>query len=51
MTQEPVKPTKSTDRPASSRPPRTTRRKPSHGEIADISGRFLVWPGAVHGGN
>ena len=35
MTQKPVKPTKSTDRPASSRPPRTRRRKPSHGEIAE----------------
>ena len=33
MTQKPVKPTKSTD--ASSRPPRTRRRKPSHGEIAE----------------
>ena len=35
MTQKPVKPTKSTDRPPSSRPPRTKRRKPSHGEIAE----------------
>jgi hypothetical protein len=35
MTQKPVKPTTSTDRPASSRRPRTRRRKPSHGEIAE----------------
>ena len=35
MTQKPVKPTTSTDRPASSRPPRTRSRKPSHGEIAE----------------
>ena len=35
MTQKAVKPTKSTDRPASSRPPRTRRRKPSHGQIAE----------------
>jgi Protein of unknown function (DUF2934) len=34
MTKNPVKPTKSTDRSASPRPPRTRRRKPSHGEIA-----------------
>jgi len=34
MTQKPVKPTKSADRPVRSRPPRTRRRKPSHGEIA-----------------
>ena len=34
MTQKPVKPTMSTDRSASSRPPRTRRRKPRHGEIA-----------------
>ena len=35
MTRTPAKPTKSTDRPASSRPARTRRRKPSHGEIAE----------------
>ena len=35
MTQKSVKPAKSTDRPASSRAPRTRRRKPSHGEIAE----------------
>ena len=35
MTQKPVKPTKSADQPASSRRPRTRRRKPSHGEIAE----------------
>jgi DUF1365 family protein len=34
MTQKPVKPTKSADRPASSRS-RTRRRKPSHREIAE----------------
>jgi hypothetical protein len=34
MTQEPVKPIKSADRPARSRPPRTRRRKPSRNEIA-----------------
>ena len=35
MTQKPVKPVKSTDRAVSSRPSRTRRRKPSHGEIAE----------------
>jgi hypothetical protein len=35
MTQKPAKPTKSTNRPASSRPPRTRRREPSHSEIAE----------------
>ena len=35
MTQKPVKPAKSTDRPVSPRPPRTRRRKPSHGEISE----------------
>ena len=35
MTQKPVKPTQSTDRPARSRLPRTRRRKPSRGEIAE----------------
>ena len=35
MTQRPIKPTKSADRPASSRPHRARRRKPSHGEIAE----------------
>ena len=36
MTDTPAKPTKSTDRPASPRPPRTRRRsKPNHGEIAE----------------
>ena len=35
MTDTPAKPTKSTDRPASPRPPRTSRRKPNHGEIAE----------------
>jgi hypothetical protein len=35
MTPKAVKPTKSTDRPASSRSPPTRRRKPSHGEIAE----------------
>ena len=35
MTQKAVKPTKSTDRPAGSRPARTKRRKPSHGAIAE----------------
>ena len=35
MTQEPTKPTKSADRPASSRPPRARSRKPSHGEISE----------------
>jgi Protein of unknown function (DUF2934) len=34
MTQKPVKHTKSADRSVRSRPPRTRRRKPSHGEIA-----------------
>ena len=35
MPQKPVKPTKSTDRPASSRRSRTKRRTPSSGEIAE----------------
>jgi hypothetical protein len=35
MTQKPVKPTASADRPARSRPRRTRRRKPSYGEIAE----------------
>jgi hypothetical protein len=34
MTQKPVKPTKSADRPVRSRPPRARRRTPSHVEIA-----------------
>jgi len=35
MTQKPVKPTKSADRPIRSRPPRARRRKPSHVEIPE----------------
>jgi hypothetical protein len=35
MTEKPVKPTRSADRPASSRRARARRRKPSHGEIAE----------------
>ena len=34
---KPVKPTNSTDRPARSRPPRTRRHKPSHGQIAECA--------------
>jgi len=37
MTRKPVQPTESADRPVRSRPPRASRRTPSHVEIAELA--------------